>query len=153
MRTLGEDNDPFKQLRGQQRQLTSLSRRPPGNSEKELEVLVSDPGLDLAVGDGQAYLLVPESLNGLSLQSAHAGVVTVSSSGLPTVQIRNVTAGVDMLSTRITIDVSEHSSYFATTAHVVNPSNAVVSKGDILAVDVDVAGTGTKGLIVVLVFK
>jgi len=89
----------------------------------------------------------------MNLVDADASVYTVSSSGLPTVQIHNVTDAQDMLSTRITIDVSEYSSYTAAAPPVINASYDDVVTGDRLRVDVDVAGTGTKGLDVILVFQ
>ena len=97
--------------------------------------------------------LVPQELNGYNLVGANAFVTTVSSSGTPTVQIRNVTDAVDMLSTRITIDASEYTSYTAAAAAVVDATYDDVATGDRLAVDVDVAGTGAKGLGIVLTFQ
>lgn len=113
--------------------------------------MASDADL-VVTGDGQLIFLIDSSLNGLNLTGAQAYVTTVSSSGLPTVQIRNVTDGVDMLSTRITIDVSEFSSYTALNAPVINGATDDVATGDRIAIDVDVAGTGTKGLGVILTF-
>ncbi|MBN1535937.1 MAG: hypothetical protein JW908_04335 [Anaerolineales bacterium] len=106
----------------------------------------------LSTGNGKDYLYIPEALDGYVLKAAHAAVDTVSSSGLPTVQIRNVTQAVDMLSTPITIDVSERTSYTASAQPVVDALNNSVSKADIIAADVDGAGTGTKGLTLILTF-
>jgi hypothetical protein len=97
--------------------------------------------------------MVPTLLNGRNLTEAHAFVSTVSSSGLPTVQIRNITKAADMLSTRITIDASEFTSYTAATAPVIDTAHDDVSTGDLIAIDIDVAGTGAKGLGVVLTFS
>lgn len=110
-------------------------------------------GSDVTTGDGKRILVIPQEINGWVLTGAHAYVTTVSSSGLPTVQIHNITDAVDILSTRITIDANEFTSYTATTAPVINTSNDDVATGDRLRVDVDVAGTGTKGLGVILVFE
>lgn len=119
-------------------------------AEFELKVFGDDE--NVAAGDGRLIMLVPESANGLNLVAAHAFVTTVSSSGTPTIQIRNVTDAQDMLSTRITIDQSEIHSYTAATQPVINTSYDDVVTGDRLAVDVDVTGTGTKGLGVILTF-
>jgi hypothetical protein len=129
-----------------------LFRRPPSFGGGNFEIKVFADTDALATGDGKFIFAVPEDLDGANLLSAEGYVTTVSSSGLPTVQIRNVTDTVDMLSTRITIDVSEFTSYTATTPSVVNTANSAVSTGDRIAVDVDVAGTGAKGLGVILVF-
>jgi hypothetical protein len=49
-----------------------------------------------------------------------------------------------MLSTKITIDVSEYTSYTAATPCVINNSYKLVSTGDRIAIDVDIAGTESK---------
>jgi hypothetical protein len=106
----------------------------------------------LTTGDGQIITMIPASLNGLNLTAVAGFVTTVSSSGLPTVQIRNVTDAVDMLSTKLTIDASEFTSYTAATAPVIDTAHDDVATGDLIAIDVDVAGTGAKGLGIVLTF-
>lgn len=123
---------------------------PAGSGQFDIKI-VSDTQA-VATGDGKFIFAIPADLNGSSLISAEAYVTTVSSSGTPTVQIRNVTDAVDMLSTRVTIDVSEFTSYTAAAPSVVNTANAGVTTGDRIAVDVDVAGTGAKGLGVILEF-
>jgi len=109
-------------------------------------------GTTLSTGDGKMYFTVPSELNGLDLIDADASVYTASTSGTPTVQIHNVTDAVDMLSTSITIDANEYSSYTAATAPVIDTAHDDVATGDRLRIDVDAAGTGTKGLDVILVF-
>ena len=121
--------------------------------KRVIQVKVIDDLTTLTTGDGKVIFLVPQELNGYNLVGANAFVTTVSSSGTPTVQIRNVTDSVDMLSTRITIDASEYTSYTAAAAAVVNATYDDVATGDRLAVDVDVAGTGAKGLGIVLTFQ
>ncbi len=125
------------------------------NTGKRLvEILVTDPtGSALTVADGQAYYRVPSALNGMNLVEVAAAVTTASSSGLPTIQLANVTDAVDMLSTKLTIDANETDSKDATTASVIDTTKDDVATGDMLRVDVDVAGTGTKGLIVCLAFQ
>ena len=124
-----------------------------GVKGREIQIKVIDDVTTLTTGDNKCVFMVPASLNGLDLLSAHAGISSQSSSGTPTIQLRNITNGnVDMLSTRITIDANENTSYTAATPHVVNTSNDNVTTGDLIAIDVDVAGTGAGGLIVDLVF-
>ena len=118
-----------------------------------IEVKVFDDATELATGDGKAIICIPSELNGYNLVDADAFVTTVSSSGTPTIQIRNVTDSHDMLSTEITIDASEYTSYTAATAPVINTSYDDVATGDIIAIDVDGAGTGAKGLGVILTFQ
>lgn len=123
------------------------------SNERVVEILVTDAnGSALTTGDFQGWMAVDDSMNNLNLIDADACITTVSSSGTPTIQIRNVTQAADMLSTRITIDASEHCSYTAAVPPVIDSGNDDVATGDIIAVDVDVAGTGAKGLIVILTF-
>lgn len=60
---------------------------------------------------------------------------------------------VDMLSTPITIDANEYDSKDAATQPVINTANDDLATGDVIRIDVDVAGTGTKGLNVSLSFQ
>lgn len=122
------------------------------DGDVRLQIKVIGDTNTLATGDNQIVFGISDDMNGLRLVDADAEVTTVSSSGTPTIQLRNVTAGVDMLSTRITIDANEYSSYTAATAPVIDTPNAGVSTADRIAVDVDVAGTGAKGLIVYAAF-
>lgn len=131
-----------------------LARRPPAATDESVRFqmkIVHDEDT-VTTGDGQLIFLVEDDMANLSLVACYAYVTTVSSSGLVTVQIRNVTDAVDMLSTPITIDVSEFSSYFAATPPVINTANDQVDTGDRIAIDVDGAGTGAKGLGVIVKF-
>ena len=107
----------------------------------------------LATGDGQFIFVITalEELDGLRLTRAAAYVTTVSSSGLPTVQLRKVGVG-DMLTTKLTIDASDFSTDTAATPAVIDATYSLITTGDRIAIDVDVAGTGAKGLGVVLRF-
>jgi len=100
----------------------------------------------LTVADGKAYFTVPLELNGMNLISVGAHVYTVSSSGLPTFQIHNLTDAQDMLSTLLTIDANEKDSKDAATPAVINTTYDDVATGDELRFDCDSAGTGTKGM-------
>jgi hypothetical protein len=122
--------------------------------ERVLQVKVMADATALAVGDGAVTFCISDDLNGLNLVDADAFVTTNSTSGTPTIQIRRVRAGTpaDMLSTLITIDINEPTSYTAAAQPVINTANDDVATGDLIAVDVDVAGTGTKGLGVILTF-
>jgi hypothetical protein len=125
----------------------SVQNEPP---EDHVLVTMSPVNSGLIVtGDGQAFYRVPASANGLDLTEARALVTTPSRAGQITVQVRNVTKAVDMLSTTITIDPHEQSSKTGTDG-VPSDTNARVATGNKLAIDVDAAGAGAKGLTVVL---
>jgi len=121
-----------------------------GEKMMYIKVLANDTAL--TTGDGKAYVTIPDSLNGMNLVDADAAVYTVSSSGTPTIQIHNLTDAADMLSTLITIDASEFSSYTAATPPVIDGAADDVVTGDRIRIDVDVAGTDTTGLDVILTF-
>ena len=112
----------------------------------------------VVTGDGAFIDAVTYDLDRWSLVRADMFVSTVSSSGLVTVQVRRIRSAVsqDMLTTKITIDAGEVTSYTAATPSVVNtsgsPANNEVWLGDLISIDVDVAGTGAKGLGTKLVF-
>ena len=135
------------------RAVTPLGLSASNFGKRIIMIPVIDNATALTTGDGKWIFPIPQELNGMFLIAAHAYVDTVSSSGTPTIQIRNVTDSVDMLSTRITIDASEFTSYTAATAPVIDTNNNQVATADRIAIDVDVAGTGTKGLQVILTFQ
>lgn len=108
---------------------------------------------ELTTGDGKMHFTVPIELNGMNLVTVGAHVYTVSSSGLPTFQVHNLTDTVDMLSTAITIDATENDSKDATTPAVINAATDDVATGDVLRFDCDGAGTGTAGMEIRLGFR
>jgi hypothetical protein len=116
-----------------------------------IKVIADDTAL--ATGDGKCYFTVPVELNGWNLVTVGAHVYTVSSSGTPIVQLHNLTDTADMLSTRITIDANEKDSKDATAAAVIDTTHDDVATGDEIRIDVDGAGTGTKGLEVRMGFR
>ncbi len=133
--------------------MTPDSLRGSDYGKRTAYVTVVDPATALAVGDGKRIITIPSEYNGWKLVNAQASVTTPSSSGLPTIQVRNVTDAVDMLTTRITINVGAYSSYAATTPSVIDTSNNTLATGDRIAFDDDVAGTGTYGLDVILTIQ
>ena len=113
-----------------------------------LDGLLPDTATVPTVGDGKFVIEIDEDLDGARLVRASAYLTTA---GGVTIQIRNVRTGADMLSTKITVDAGEKSSYDAAVQPVINPANAEVQGGDQIAVDID-AVSGGKGLGVRLVF-
>jgi hypothetical protein len=122
---------------------------------KVVSVLVTDPnGSALTTGDGKAYFRVPALLNGWNLSGVAMAVDTVSSSGIPTFQLRRKRSGsdVDMLSTKVTVDVSETDSSTGSAA-IIDGANDDVATADRIYFDCDVAGTGTKGVTIEMTFQ
>lgn len=77
-----------------------------------------------------------------TLTSVRANLSTASSSGLPTIDINE--GGTTILSTKLTIDANEKTSTTAATAAVI--SDTSLADDAEITIDVDVAGTGAKGL-------
>lgn len=102
-------------------------------------VALSDETTAITAGSAKATLRAPF---GFTLTGVRANLNTASSSAVPTVDI-NV-AGTSVLSTKLTIDVNELTSVTAGTAAVI--SNGTIADDAVLTFDVDVAGTGAKGL-------
>jgi hypothetical protein len=114
-----------------------------------------------STGDGKfKFTILDGRLNGATLADVEISCDTPSTSGAVTVQIargrRATPSGApsynDMLSTAATIDVNEYTSIDATTAPVINASYDDIAYGDIIRIDIDGAGSGTKGLDVILKF-
>lgn len=106
----------------------------------------------VVIGDGAFIFAVPLDMDGLSLVGVELDVTTVSSSGIVQAQIRDITqTNLDLLTTRVQVDASEFHSKDAATLPVVLATN-VLARGDRIAIDVDAAGTGAKGLGTALTF-
>lgn len=119
----------------------------------KVTIPITNDDTALTTGDGKVHYTVHEDLNGMNLVKPSMSGSTASTSGIPTVQIRNVTDSVDMLTTKLTVDQDEKHSSTAATVVLVNTDNDDVVTGDEIAIDVDVAGTGFKGAAVDLVFQ
>jgi hypothetical protein len=130
--------------------------------EKERVQIKVLPSTQLwSTGDGKfKFTVTDDRLDGSDLTAVVIACDTPSTSGTPTVQLargrRATPSGApsynDMLTTRATIDQDEYTSLDAATALVINTSYDDIDKGDIIRVDIDVAGTDTKGLDVMLEF-
>lgn len=117
-----------------------------GLREVSVQIAVTDPGGSaMTTGDGKAYYTVPEMYDGATVINVGGSLATASSSGVPQIQVRKVGVG-DLLSTYLTIDANETDSTTAATPPVINATYKVLTAGEQLAIDIDTAGTGAKGL-------
>ena len=109
---------------------------------------------DHTVADNHYRFHIPAGLDGFHLVEVHALIAVVGTTGTLTVQLHNVVAAVDMLSTLLSVDPSENGSDSATAA-VINIANDQVAENDIIRVDIDTIQTGTagKGLYITLGFQ
>jgi len=117
------------------------------------EIKIISDTTSVGVGDGQFIFVIPGDVDGLRLREAHAYVTGFSSSGPTTVSLYNLTTSHDMLSTNVTIDLGEYTSMEAAVQPVVNALYSRVAMGNRISVNVDVAGSGARGLGVILRFS
>lgn len=109
-----------------------------------LIIAVGDETTAITVGNGKVTFRMPFAM---TLTAVRASLTTVSSSGIPTVDINE--NGTTILSTKLTIDASEKTSTTAATAAVISDS-ALADDAEI-TIDIDVAGTGAAGLKVYMI--
>lgn len=103
-------------------------------------IAVGDDTTTLTTGTAKVTFRMPFAMR--LTQIPRASLATVSSSGIPTVDINE--AGVSILSTKLTIDANEKTSVTAATAAVLSDSD--LADDAEITIDIDVAGTGAKGL-------
>ena len=112
-----------------------------------------DFGTSVATGDGKFYFHIDARLDGKRIKDIHAEVITAGTTGTTDIQIANVDAGVDILTTKLTIDSGETGSDTAATPAIITVANAGVTLNQVLRIDVDaVSTTAPKGLIITLGF-
>lgn len=114
-----------------------------GESEV-IVVAVGDETTALTTGDAKVTFRMPFAM---TLTAVRASLTTASSSGTPTINIRE--GGTDILSTALTIDANELTSTTAATAAVI--SDSTLADDAEIKIDVDTAGTGAAGLKVALI--
>ncbi|KKN20428.1 hypothetical protein LCGC14_0935650 [marine sediment metagenome] len=131
----------------------------------EVQMVLFDFTTAVATGDGKFYFHIASGskLIGMDLIDAVASVITVSSSGLPEVDIARCAAVAtgnpcsgtvaDVLTVNLTVDANEDSSDTATTDITINTAADDAALDVTFRLDVDTAGTGTQGLIVTLIFQ
>jgi len=123
-------------------------------NDKVLSAYCFDATTDASTGDGRMYFVIPEKFNGADLVRVHARVITAGVTGKLDIQVQNVTDGVDMLSTPLTIDTTEVDSDDADVPAVIDPTKDDVTTNDLISIDIDgVQGTPSKGLIITLEFR
>jgi hypothetical protein len=111
---------------------------------ESLIIAASDETTDITTGTAKVTFRMPYAF---TLTAVRASLTAASSSGLPTIDINE--SGTTILSTKITIDVSEKTSTTAATPPVI--SDSALADDAEMTIDIDVAGTGAKGLKVYLI--
>jgi len=111
---------------------------------ESIGIALSDETTAITTGTAKVTIRMPYAF---TLTAVRANLNTASSSGIPTVDINE--AGVSILSTKLTIDASEKTSVTAATPVVI--SDTSLADDAEITFDIDVAGTGAKGLKVWLI--
>lgn len=109
-----------------------------------LTIAVSDESTALTTGTAKITFRMPYAM---TLSGVRANINTVSSSGIVTVDINK--NGNSVLGTKLTIDVGEKTSTTASTSPVI--SDTSLTDDAEITIDIDVAGSGAKGLKVTLI--
>lgn len=109
-----------------------------------LMVALGDETTAITTGTAKVTMRMPFAF---TLTAVRASLTVASSSGIPTVDINE--AGTTVLSTKLTIDASELTSTTAATAAVISDPN--LADDAEITFDIDVAGTGAKGLKVYMI--
>jgi hypothetical protein len=118
---------------------------------KTVQMVVVDFTTATATGDGKFYFHVPASLAGMNIVTVHAEVITAGTTNTTNIQLHNLTATADILSTVITIDSGETGSDTAAAAAVIDAAQDDLTANDVIRVDVDaVSSTPANGLIVTI---
>lgn len=121
--------------------LTSTGSSPAWTSLLRYMSFLLNTDTALVVGDNAVRFRIPAALNGWNITNVAGS--RMSGTGVPAIQVRNVTDGVDVLTTKLTIDSGETDSSTAATLPVIDTTKDDVATGDQFAIDVDVAGTNT----------
>lgn len=118
---------------------TTLNRQSSTGLPVEFCIALSDETTAITTGNAKVTFRAPYAFTVTSVRSS---LTTASSSGLPTVDINE--SGSAILSTKISIDVSEKTSTTAVTPPVISDS-AIADDAEI-TFDIDIAGTGATGM-------
>jgi len=123
----------------------NLSVAPAGSADvpASLIIPVGDELTSISTGTAKRTFRVPYDM---AITEVFASVSTASSSGLPTIDIKR--GGTTIFSTLITLDATEKISTTAAVPPVLSTSS--FNKYDEITIDITVAGTGAKGLIIYL---
>lgn len=109
-------------------------------------------GLALTTGATKRLYQILSAFNGWVLAEVMAAAVGAPSGGPVTLSVDNLSTGLSMLSTPITIEAGEYSSTDAAVPPVINAANAAVATGARLAIGCS-AANGATGVSATLRFR
>lgn len=117
----------------------------------EILLLENDVDAEVVNGIGNIYWTAPTELAGYNIVNVAASVATAGTTGTLDIQIHNVTSAADILTTKITIDSGQTTSYTAATPAVISGTEDDLTAGDLFRFDIDaIHTTPSKGLTIIL---
>jgi len=119
------------------------------NQPTIINVRVFDENTIVSGGTGKAQIFVPYDLHQAVLANVDIGVMTASTSQVISIQIYNLTTGVNLLSTVASLPVNVYNTIAGGTRGI---GTTAISRGHWLRIDVTYSGNTAKGLDVQLVF-
>lgn len=144
------EETPESRYEGARKRIENLEKRPPrAKAVLAIKLFWDDEAVE--AGDQAIQVLVSRDMDGMRLVDVETYVTTVGSSAT-TVQLHSRLQAVDLLTTRVTIDSGVFNSVDSGVQPVIDP-DIVLAHGDHVRVDVDAAGSGSKGLGIVLTFR
>lgn len=117
------------------------------STNESITLAVSDESTAITTGTAKVTFRAPFAMT--LYQVPRASLSTASTSGIPAIDINK--NGVSIFSTVLTIDANEKTSVTAATAAVMTTTS--FADDDEITVDIDTAGTGSKGLKVTLYYR
>jgi len=122
-------------------------------TQKPMMIKMVDDVCSIGLETDYFIFPIPLEYNGMKIYQVEAFVSTVSSSGRPTYTLTNLTDATAILSTAVSIDVGEYTSYTSSAPSVVDAANALVSTGDRISISKTVIGTGELGDTLIISFR
>jgi hypothetical protein len=121
------------------------------NKMVPVQIRAIAPTTSWTVGSAFAQFYVPAELHGMNLIYGKAWCDTAGTTGVGTVQVRNVTDGTAMMGT-LEMPIASGSTYYG--AGTVNPAVDDIVENDVISVDIlGIHTTAAKGLTVELGFR
>ena len=117
------------------------------STNESITLAVSDESTAITTGTAKVTFRAPFAMT--LYQLPRTSLSTASTSGIPAIDINK--NGVSIFSTVLTIDANEKTSVTAATTAVL--STTTFADDDEITVDIDTAGTGSKGLKVTLYYR
>lgn len=142
-------------INGLDDEVVALEENLQDKRDRLVQIVVFDAATLPTTGTGKFFFVVPAGLNGYNIVSAHAAFHTADNDQDNEIEIYHVAKSHTIFTTghKITIEVSEKTSYTATDQPVINTDYDDVATGNELRIDITTEPIGAQGLQIFLVFR